>query len=486
MALQPPFRDTVTNMHITPSCTTISLDLTAPAAVFLRLRDRFPRVFLFESSDYHGAGDCRSFVCCDPLAECVIANGECSIRYGSSECEPFRVEPANGLSQALSQFMEGIIVREPATPLPKGVAPGVFGHIAWSAIPYVEQITFERPTLSQFKIPEVHFTLFRYVIACNPFKGTAYVLEHHLHGEQRSADTTEEFIRTALQGEANAYPFSAVGVEESLQSDDEFLNLVQTCKRHIARGDVFQIVPSRRYLQRFEGDDFQVYRALRTINPSPYLFYCDYGGYRLLGSSPEAQISIVDGQAGIFPIAGTYARTGDDEVDRAKAAALLEDPKENAEHCMLVDLARNDLSRHCNGVHVAAFRETHFYSHLIHLVSKVVGTLPDRSLPTVLQVVCDTFPIGTLSGAPKHRAMQILDCNEPHGRGFYGGCIGYIGFNGDVVLGIMIRSLLSMHNTLAYQAGMGVVIDSVPESELAEAHTKLGALRAAIAKAQIL
>ncbi len=473
-------------MRITPSCTTISLDLTAPAAVYLRLRDRFSRVFLFESSDYHGAGDCRSFICCEPLAECVITDGECRIRYGNETYEPFRVEPATGLSKALGRFMEGITVCEPATPLPKGVTPGVFGHITWSAIPYVEQITFERPTLSQCKIPEVHFTLFRYVIACNPFKGTAHVLEHHLQGEQRSAHQTEEFIRTALRGEAATYPFTAVGPEESIQSDEEFLKLVQTCKRHIARGDVFQIVPSRRYLQRFEGDDFQVYRALRTINPSPYLFYCDYGGYRLLGSSPEAQISIVDGQAGIFPIAGTYARTGDDEADRAKAAKLLEDPKENAEHCMLVDLARNDLSRHCEGVHVAAYRETHFYSHLIHLVSKVVGTLPDRSLRSVLQVVCDTFPVGTLSGAPKHRAMQILDHNEPHGRGFYGGCIGFVGFNGDVVLGILIRSLLSMHNTLAYQAGMGVVNDSIPESELAEAHTKLGALRAAINQAHML
>ncbi len=471
-------------MHITPSCSTIALDLTAPAAVYLRLRDRFSRVFLFESSDYHGAGDCRSFICCDPLAECVVSDGLCSIKYGMSECEPFRVEPATGLSQALARFMEGITVCDPKAPLPKGVTPGVFGHIAWSAIPYVEQITFESPSSDRFEIPDLYFTLFRYVIACNPFKGTAYVLEHHPDHEQRSAHQTDELIRTALRGDAATYPFETVGAEESIQSDDEFLDLVKTCKRHIARGDVFQIVPSRRYLQRFVGDDFQVYRALRTINPSPYLFYCDYGGYRLLGSSPEAQISIVDGQAGIFPIAGTYARTGDDEADRAKAAKLLEDPKENAEHCMLVDLARNDLSRHCEGVHVAAYRETHFYSHLIHLVSKVVGTLPDRSLGSVLQVVCDTFPVGTLSGAPKHRALQILDRNEPHRRGFYGGCIGFIGFNGDVVLGILIRSLLSMHNTLVYQAGMGVVNDSIPESELAEAHTKLGALRAAITRAQ--
>jgi len=471
-------------MRITPSCTTISLDLTAPAAVYLRLRDRFSRVFLFESSDYHGAGDCRSFICCDPIAECVISDGVCSIRYGEKQQKPFAIEPATGLHQALSAFMQEISVAETQTQLPKGVTPGLFGHIAWGAIPCVEQIEFKKATQKQFKIPELHFTLFRYVIACNPFRGEAHVLELAVDEGTSSAIALAEFIRTALHGDARTHQFSIVGSEISVQSDGDFLSLVRLCKQHIARGDVFQIVPSRRYIQQFQGDDFQVYRALRTINPSPYLFYCDYGGYRLLGSSPEAQISIVDGTAGIFPIAGTYARTGDDEADRISAARLLEDPKENAEHSMLVDLARNDLSRHCTDVHVAAYRETHFYSHLIHLVSKVFGKLPNRSINSVLQVICDTFPVGTLSGAPKHRALQILDQNEPHERGHYGGCIGFIGFNGDVVLGILIRSFLSVNQALVYQAGMGVVSDSVPESELAEAHTKLRALRAAMVKAE--
>lgn len=473
-------------MRISPSCTTIALDLTAPAAVYLRLRDRFSRVFLFESSDYHGPGDCRSFICCDPIAECVVDNGSCSMRFGPHQSEPYKVEQATGLSEALARFAEGIVVQESSTRLPKGVTPGIFGYISWSAIPYLEQITLKSATSARFRIPELHFTLFRYVVACNPFKGEAYLLENKIDGEDRDPKAHSDFIRAALKDSVRVHSFKKVGEEQSVQSDQQFLDLVKTCKQHIARGDVFQIVPSRRYHQGFEGDDFQVYRALRTINPSPYLFYCDYGRYRLLGSSPEAQISIVDGQAGIFPIAGTYARTGDDEADRIKAAQLLEDPKENAEHCMLVDLARNDLSRHCSGVHVAAYRETHFFSHLIHLVSKVLGNLPERSLRSVLQVVCDTFPIGTVSGAPKHRAMQILDRNEPHSRGFYGGCIGFIGFNGDVVLGILIRSILSVDRTLAYQAGMGVVSDSVPESELAEAHTKLRAIRAAIEKAQSL
>jgi anthranilate synthase component 1 len=471
-------------MRITPNCSTVPLDLTTPAAIYLRLRDRYSRVFLFESSDYHGPGDCRSFICCDPIAECVVDDGICTIRHGATEIETFSVEAATGLAKALSAFMQGIKIGRVNGELPKGVTSGVFGHIAWSAIPYLEQIKFQSESPEGFKVPDAHLSLFRYVIACNPFKGEAYVLEHQIEGAGVNSGEKEEFMRVAFSGSAQTYPFRREGEELSIQTDTEFLDLIAKCKQHIARGDVFQIVPSRRYLQRYSGDDFQLYRSLRSINPSPYLFYCDYGAYRLIGSSPEAQISIADGVAGIFPIAGTYRRTGDDETDLKEAKKLLEDPKENAEHSMLVDLARNDLSRYASEVRVAAYRETHFYSHLIHLVSKVVGKLPDRSFETALRVICDTFPVGTLSGAPKHSAMTILDRNEPHGRGHYGGCIGFIGFNGDVVLGIMIRSFLSIGQTLAYQAGMGIVFDSNPESELAEAHTKLRALRLAIVKAE--
>jgi anthranilate synthase component 1 len=447
------------------------------------LRDSYPRVFLFESSDYHGAGDCRSFICCDPIAECVIDNGECSLRYLNESHPPFLVAPERGLKESLGTFLRGIDLNPAKDQLPKGVSPGVFGYIAYNAIPYVEQITFSKKSPEEAKIPEVHLSLFRYVIAFNPLRGEAYVLENTVEGEHREASAFESFMRRAFQGEIRTFPFEALSEERSVVSDQEFLNMIATCKRHIARGDVFQIVPSRRYSRGFIGDDFQVYRALRAINPSPYLFYCDFGGYRLLGSSPEAQINITDGKVGIYPIAGTYPRSGNDDLDGQRARKLLDDPKENAEHCMLVDLARNDLSRHCENVRVAAYRETQYYSHLIHLVSKVEGTLPDRSLNAALEVLCDTFPIGTLSGAPKHSAMRILDTIEPHGRGHYGGCVGFIGFNGDIVMGIVIRSLLSINQTLIYQAGMVIVSDSDPNSEIAEAHTKLGAIRAAIERA---
>ena len=287
-----------------------------------------------------------------------------------------------------------------------------------------------------------------------------------------------------VDGVARARPFKLRGAEEPSSTEQEFLELIAKCKKHIARGDVFQIVPSRRFQQRFEGDDFQVYRALRSINRSPYLFYCDYGGYRLFGSSPEAQIVVKGTTAGIYPIAGTSPRTGDDTVDRERVEKLLVDPKENAEHCMLVDLARNDLSRHCKNVHVSQFRDVQYFSHVIHLVSKVEGALPRTGMAP--QVTSDTFPAGTLSGAPKFRAMQLLDEYETVRRGHYGGCVGFFGFNGDAVLAIMIRSFLSVRNNLVYQAGMGVVFDSDPESEVREVDAKLGALRAAMRRAEQL
>lgn len=471
-------------MNIISQCTTINADLTSPAAVFLRLRDTHTRTFLFESSDYHGAGDCRSFVCSDPIADFRIEDGVCHVQYGAEAPVATPVNETSGLATLLSRFMSSIKIERRGASFPKGVEPGVFGHISWEAIPYVEQINFSKRAPEGQRIPEVHFTLFRYVIAFNPLRNEAYLLRNSLSQDDDASSSLEDFIAQAFTGEVRTYPFVAEADEESVQTDQQFMELIGTCKKHIARGDVFQIVPSRRYSQRYKGDDFQVYRALRSINPSPYLFYCDYGGFRLFGSSPEAQISLSGGKATIFPLAGTYARTGDDIGDREKAERLLEDPKENAEHCMLVDLARNDLSRHCSGVHVERFREPQYFSHLIHLVSKVSGELTHGTSP--VQVVCDTFPAGTLSGAPKHRAMQILDQNEPHGRGHYGGCVGFLGFNGDAILGIIIRSFLSINQRLIYQVGMGIVHDSIPQSEVEEAHTKMRALRVAIQRASEL
>lgn len=468
-------------MRIKTTCRTVIADLTSPVAVYLRLRDRYSRPLLLESADYRSADDCRSFICCEPLAEFVIDGGELRISLLGEETVRRRVAPATGFSKEIADFLAGFSIE--AGPLPKGVTNGAFGYASWEAVEHMERIALTKPRSQDFQVPEVRFAVYRHILAFNPFRNEVHILQNAVVGEDDGA-RQEDFMRAAFQAGVRTLPFAPRGAEQSASSDEEFLGLIRTCKGHIARGDVFQIVPSRRYLQPYEGDDFQVYRALRSINPSPYLFYGDFGGYRLFGSSPEAQIVVRERTAGIYPLAGTTRRSGDDAQDKERVEALMEDPKENAEHCMLVDLARNDLSRHCKGVRVTKFRQAQFFSHVIHLVSEVEGSLPDAGLAP--QLVSDTFPAGTLSGAPKHRAMQLLDQHEPIRRGHYGGCVGFFGFNGDAVFGIMIRSFLSMKNTLVYQAGMGVVHDSVPENELNEAHAKLGALRAAIQRAKEL
>ncbi len=466
-------------MNIRTTCLTTVSDLTSPVAAYLRIRDHYDKAILLEGSDYHSAEDSRSFICCEPIAELRIDNGVVYRTFGGVSEEPRPVTRATGFAQEISSFLNSFQIESET--LPKGVVNGLFGYASWDSIEYMENLTFTKPRDSRVSIPEARFIAYRFILAFNPFKGEAYLLKNRVEGAPQD-DGAAELLQRAFTAQPRTHSFKAVGGERSEQSEEEFLKLIHTCKRHIARGDVFQIVPSRRYTQQFEGDDFQVYRALRIINRSPYLFYCDYGGYRLFGSSPEAQIVLHDRTAGIYPIAGTTFRSGDDTQDREKVERLLEDPKENAEHCMLVDLARNDLSRHCKNVHVSEFRDVQYFSHVIHLVSKVQGTLPADGLAP--QIMSDTFPAGTLSGAPKYRAMQILDQNEPHRRGHYGGCVGFFGFNGDAVLAIMIRSFLSTHNQLIYQAGMGVVHDSVPETEVEEVHAKLRALRLAIKRAE--
>ena len=226
------------------------------------------------------------------------------------------------------------------------------------------------------------------------------------------------------------------------------------------------------------GDEFNVYRALRSVNPSPYLFFFDYGDYKLMGSSPEAQLVIQNDKAFVHPIAGTFKRTGDDDADKMATEALLKDSKENAEHVMLVDLARNDLSRLCDEVKVEHYKQVQYFSHVIHLVSEVTGKVREGSNP--FELVAKTFPAGTLSGAPKFKAIGLIDAYEPTPRSYYGGAIGFMGFDGSCNHAIMIRTFLSMNNTLTYQAGAGVVAASNPESELQEVNNKLRALKKAI------
>ena len=358
-------------------------------------------------------------------------------------------------------------------------AQSLFGYTSFDAVQFFDSISLASTTKPASDFPMIRYRLYQYVIAINHFKDEIFICENQIAGVESEFTVVESLIRSK---DVPVFPFKTKGSETSNMTDEYYISIVKKGIASSLRGDVFQIVLSRRFQQSFTGDEFNVYRALRSINPSPYLFFFDYGDYKLMGSSPESQLIVKNGKAIVHPIAGTFKRTGDDAKDEALAEALLNDEKENAEHVMLVDLARNDLSRHATDVTVSSYRKVHYYSHVIHLVSEVTGKLNEGVQP--FEILADTFPAGTLSGAPKFKAMQLINQYEPTHRGYYGGCIGLVGLDGSFNQAIMIRTFLSRNNTLYYQAGAGVVAKSVPENELQEVNNKLNALKNAIALAE--
>jgi len=454
-------------------------DTTTPVSIYLRLRDVFPNSLLLESSDYHSRENSMSYVCCEPIAGLLLDDGILKLSYPDGIEESYQAGEFD-LIDKINNFISCF----DTTPNPgKIISNGLFGYFTHEAVEHFETIRLKKSDDQSRKIPVMQYHVYRYIIAIDHFKNELYIFHNQPEGEadNHGLDKLADLIKNKNFPE---YHFESNGDEQSNLTNEEFIAVVEKMKQHIYRGDVFQIVPSRGFFRKFLGDEFNVYRALRSINPSPYLFYFDYGDFRIFGSSPEAQITVKNETASIFPIAGTFKRSGDDEKDAEIARNLENDPKESAEHVMLVDLARNDLSRHCGEVTVKAFKEVQYYSHLIHLVSHVSGKL----LPGVssFKVVADTYPAGTLSGAPKYRAMEIIDENEKTKRSFYSGAIGFLGFNGDFNHAIMIRSFLSKNNTLHYQAGAGIVAGSIPESELKEVDNKIAALRKAIELAEEL
>lgn len=445
-------------------------DTTTPVSIYLRLRDVFPNTILLESSDYHSRENATSYVCAEPVAGISLNEGILSAYFpdGTKESKADFI-----LTDEITAFKAKFNVNNQKD---KHISTGLFGYFTWNAVPYFEDINFTALTPNEDKIPVMQYHIYRYIIAIDHFKNEVTLVKNVFNGDENEDITKIEYL---IQNKNfPEYSFEAKGAEQSNLTDDGFITMVEQLKKHIYRGDVFQIVPSRAFSQGFLGDEFNVYRCLRSINPSPYLFYFDYGSFKLFGSSPEAQITIGNNTANIFPIAGTFKRTGNDEEDVALAKKLEADPKESAEHVMLVDLARNDLSRHCNAVAVKSFKEVQYYSHLIHLVSKVSGNLQEGV--SAFKVVADTYPAGTLSGAPKYKAMQLIDQYEQLGRNFYAGAIGYMGFNNDFNHAIMIRTFMSKNNFLHYRAGAGIVADSVAVSELNEVNNKIAALRKAI------
>lgn len=451
-------------------------DIITPVSIYLQIRDRYANPILLESSDYHGQENSYSYICFNPLATFSFNNGVVTETLPLGHSTSYEVNSDQKLMDSLRAFGDKFDVAKDQF---KFSSNGLFGYIQYDSVAYFEDIKLQNTKSSE--LPMTQYSVYQNIIVVDHYKNELHLLEHRVAGAE-NPERMEEIERLLSNKNIPSYSFKRVGEEVSNYTDEEFLKILNQGREHCFKGDVFQIVLSRRYTTQFKGDEFNVYRALRSVNPSPYLFYFDYGSFKVFGSSPEAQIVVKDNKATIYPIAGTFRRTGNDRQDAALARELYDDPKENSEHVMLVDLARNDLSRSSEQVTVDVFKEIQYYSHVIHLVSKVTGELPKDSNP--LQLVADTFPAGTLSGAPKYRAMQLIDELENISRQFYGGAIGYLGFNGDFNHAILIRSFVSENNQLRFQAGAGVVAKSTIPAELQEVSNKLEALRVALRAAE--
>ena len=476
----------------------ILADLYTPVGVYMRLRDIYPQSALMESSDYHGSDNSRSFIGVHPIASIAVGHGIVTATYPDGKVEKQEL-PAFGegkgeecklaISKAINDFIQSFHVEGEGKDF-----CGLYGFTTFNAVRYFENIPVKDTTMEKNDAPDIYYIMYKDIIVFDHFNNTMeLIVLNEANEEEKSEEAKLEnsslstlhssleidaLLKAVNKANVKPYDFHPVGETTSTLTDEEHKANIRRCIQHCLRGDVFQIVVSRRFIQKYEGDDFKLYRALRSINPSPYLFYFDFGGFRIFGSSPETHNRIVGNKAFIDPIAGTTKRTGDMEQDRKAAEFLRNDPKENAEHVMLVDLARNDLSRNCHGVKVDFYKDMQFYSHVIHLVSRVSGTL-DEGADHIKEFI-DTFPAGTLSGAPKVRAMQIISELEPHNRGAYGGCIGFIGLNGDLNQAIVIRTFISRNGELWFQAGSGVVAKSNDQYELEECNNKLGALTKAI------
>lgn len=458
------------------SCSRMLADVYTPVGIYLRLRDRFRDTILLESTDHHLAENSYSFICINAIGGMEIRNAE-EVEYKIPGQPPRRqaLKADTDVPALLWNYMQRFDAKTDGTREAR-FGQGLYGYTTYDAVRFFETIQLkDKKKDTATPIPLMRYRLYQYVIAFNHFKDELFICENTVGDMESERTLLESLIRSK---DVPVYPFQVKGSESSNMTDEEYRQMVKSGISSCMRGDVFQIVLSRRFQQAFSGDEFNVYRALRSVNPSPYLFFFDYGDYKLMGSSPEAQILIHDGKAVVHPIAGTFRRSGDDAIDRLETERLLQDAKENAEHVMLVDLARNDLSRLCDDVEVARYKQIQYYSHVIHMVSEVTGSVRTGSNPFAL--LAKTFPAGTLSGAPKFKAMERIDELEPTARSFYGGALGFIGFDGSCVHAIMIRTILSRLNTLTYQAGAGVVAASQPENELQEVNNKLGALKKAI------
>ncbi len=461
-------------------------DIHTPVGIYLRVRDHFRDTILLESTDFHVAENSYSFICINAIGGIEIKwKDNIEWKFPNEQPEKLTLQHASEVPDLCWKYMQHFEV-EPCGEKEVKFAQGLYGYSAYDAVQLFDSINLPAKQKdvsgqNETEIPLMRYRLYQYVIAINHFKDELYLCENILQGIDSEHGKVEHLIKDK---DVPEFYFALKGEESKNMSDEFYVEMVKKGIASCMRGDVFQIVLSRRYQQQFTGDEFNVYRALRNVNPSPYLFFFDYGDYKLMGSSPESQVIINNGKAIVHPIAGTCKRTGNEEVDEAETKRLLLDEKENAEHVMLVDLARNDLSRLCSDVRVDYFKQLHYYSHVIHLVSEVTGKVAAGTNPFLM--LAKTFPAGTLSGAPKYKAMELIDGFEPTARSYYGGALGFMGFDGCCNHAIMIRTFLSKNNTLTYQAGGGIVAASNPENEFQEVVNKLGALKMALRKAETI
>lgn len=456
--------------HLHTQYKQILADTITPVSIYLKIRDKFPNSLLLESSDYQVNNNSFSYICCNPIASIKVENETIVQSFPDGTVNQNAIIHPTDVITAVQDFAARFESENHGF---KFINNGLFGYISYDAVRYFEKLTLTKKQ-GDLHIPDLYYAVYQNIIAINHFKNEAYIFSHSVDNQNNISEIEQLLFAKNFA----SYAFDTEGDVLSNLTDAEFKQQVTLAKQHCYRGDVFQLVLSRRFSQAFKGDEFNVYRALRSINPSPYLFFFDYGDFKIMGSSPEAQLVVHNRKAEIHPIAGTFKRTGNDETDSILARQLSEDPKENSEHVMLVDLARNDLSRNGRDVQVEKYREVQFFSHVIHLVSKVTGKLHDKT--TTMQTVAATFPAGTLSGAPKHKAMQLIESIENTSRNFYGGAIGFMDFDGNFNHAIMIRTFLSKNHQLHYQAGAGIVSDSSEENEMQEVYNKLGALTKAL------
>ena len=449
-------------------------DTITPVSIYLKVRDQFPNCILLESSDYQINSNNYSYICFNPIAHIKVKNDTISYLYPDQKTKEIKISENDKISDFIHHFTS---IFETTNYNFKFISNGLFGYIAHEAVERFESINLNKEK-NDLNIPDLFYSVYQNVIAVSSFNHEAHIFCHSYKSEN-NISSIEKIINIKTYA---SYNFKKIKTKYSDINDNQFLELVKKAKYHCQRGDVFQLVLSRRFIQEFKGDEFNVYRALRSINPSPYLFYFDYGDFKIFGSSPEAQLVVEDGKAEIHPIAGTFKRTGNENEDQKLAKLLLNDPKENSEHVMLIDLARNDLGRNGTEVKVEKNREIQFFSHVIHLVSKVTSIKNPNS--ETFQLVADTFPAGTLTGAPKHMALKLIDRYEINNRNFYGGAIGYMDFNGNFNHAITIRSFMSKDYKLHYQAGAGIVSKSEAKKELEEIYNKLGALDNALSLAE--